>query len=54
VVGTGAHGAQPVMDEVRQQASHRGVKLLIVPTADAIEALRTQPESTNAILHVTC
>jgi hypothetical protein len=54
VVGTGAHGALPVMDEVRQQAAHRGVKLLIVPTADAIEALRTKPESTNAILHVTC
>jgi hypothetical protein len=54
VVGTGAHGALPVMDDVRQQAAHRGVELLILPTADAIEALRTQPESTNAILHLTC
>jgi hypothetical protein len=24
------------------------------PTASAIEALRTEPEHTNAILHVTC
>ena len=54
VVGTGAHGALPVMDDVRQQAAHRGVELLILPTADAAEALRTQPESTNAILHLTC
>jgi len=54
VVGTGAHGALPVMDEVRQQAAHRNVELLILPTADAIEALRTEPENTNAILHVTC
>ena len=54
VVGTGAHGALPVMDEVRQQAAHRDVELLILPTADAIEALRTETQSTNAILHLTC
>jgi len=54
VVGTGAHGALPVMDEVRQQAAHRDVELLILPTAEAIEALRTEPKSTNAVLHVTC
>jgi len=54
VVGTGAHGALPVMDEVREQAAHRDVELLILPTADAIEVLRTAPEGTNAILHVTC
>jgi hypothetical protein len=54
VVGTGARGALPVMDEVRQQAAHRDVELLILPTADAIEALRTEPDSTNAILHATC
>ena len=54
VVGTGAHGALPVMDDVRRQAAHRNVELLILPTASAIEALRTEPEDTNAILHVTC
>jgi hypothetical protein len=48
-VGTGAHGALPVMDDVGQQAADRDVELLILPTADAIEA-----KSTNAILHVTC
>ena len=54
VVGTGAHGALPVMDDVRQQAARRDVELLILPTADAIETLRTEPKTTNAILHLTC
>ena len=52
--GTGAHGSLPVMDDVKQQAADRNVELLILPTAAAIEALDTEPESTNAILHVTC
>jgi len=54
VVGTGAHGALPVMDEVKREAAHRNVELLILPTAAAIEALQTATEETNAILHVTC
>jgi hypothetical protein len=54
VVGTGANGAMPVMDDVRRQAAHRNVELLILPTAAAIETLHTEPEATNAILHVTC
>jgi len=54
VVGTGAHGALPVMDEVTREATHRNVELLILPTAQAIEALRTESEDTNAILHATC
>ena len=29
VVGTGAHGALPVMDEVRREAGHRNVELLL-------------------------
>jgi hypothetical protein len=42
------------MDEVRREATHRNVELLILPTAQAIEALRMESEDTNAILHVTC
>jgi hypothetical protein len=42
------------MDDVKRQAADRNVELLILPTAAAIEALDTEPESTNAILHVTC
>jgi hypothetical protein len=54
VVGTGADGALPVMDEVGREAVHRNVELLVLPTPRAIEALRMSPNDTNAILHVTC
>ncbi|MGH2589985.1 MAG: MTH938/NDUFAF3 family protein [Actinomycetota bacterium] len=54
VVGTGANGALPVMDEVKREATRREVELLTVPTSEAIRALRAGPKDTNAILHVTC
>jgi hypothetical protein len=54
VVGTGASGALPVMDEVRSEAIRRGVELVVVPTEQAIELLNRQPEDTNAVLHITC
>jgi hypothetical protein len=54
LVGTGANGALPVMDEVNQEAARREVALLIVPTSEAIRALQAEPKDTNAILHVTC
>jgi hypothetical protein len=54
LVGTGANGALPVMDEVKQEAARREVALLIVPTSEAIRALQAEPKDTNAILHVTC
>ena len=53
VVGTGT-GAMPVMEEVKAEAQRRKIELLIVPTAEAIEKLKRQPDRTNAILHVTC
>ena len=53
VVGTGT-GALPVMKEVIAEAKRRKVKLMILPTAEAIEKLKRQPDGTNAILHVTC
>ncbi len=53
IVGTGT-GALPVMKEVKNEARRRDVKLLILPTAKAIEELRKNPEDTNAILHITC
>lgn len=53
VIGTGG-GALPVMDAVKDEARRRKVKLLILPTAQAIVALQEQPEDTNAILHLTC
>ena len=53
VVGTG-EGALPVMDEVKREARRRKVKLLILPTEEAMELLNKGAEKTNAILHVTC
>ncbi len=54
VVGTGAGGALPVMDEVTAEAARRDVTLVTVPTPEAIQVLEDDPEDTNAILHVTC
>ncbi len=54
VVGTGAYGNLPVMEEVQRDAARRKVELLIIPTAQAVEVLKQQPDETNAILHVTC
>jgi hypothetical protein len=54
VVGTGAAGALPLTDELAQEAERRGVELIVVPTAQAIETLRSGARDTNAILHVTC
>ena len=53
VVGTGT-GALPVMKEVVRETKRRKIELLIVPTAQAIEALKKNPDETNAVLHVTC
>jgi hypothetical protein len=53
VIGTGT-GALPVMDEVKREAARRKIKLLILPTLEAIEELKRHPRDTNAILHVTC
>ena len=53
VIGTGT-GRLPVMDEVKHEAERRGIDLVILPTAKAIEILRKGPADTNAILHLTC
>ena len=54
VVGTGAHGNLPVMPEVQHEAERRKIKLLALPTIEALEVLEQDPKDTNAILHVTC
>ena len=54
VVGTGADGALPVMDQVREEARRRDVELVTLPTAQAIGMLAGAPADTNAILHLTC
>jgi hypothetical protein len=54
VIGTGAYGRLPVMEEVKQEARRRNVELLILPTAEAIKALEKEAKGANAVLHVTC
>lgn len=54
VIGTGAYGRLPVMDDVKREADERGVKLLVLPTAEAIAVLQRGGRETNAVLHVTC
>src|SRR5438477_12169343 len=54
VIGTGAYGRLPVMQEVKQEAQRRKIELLVLPTAEAVKALQKDPKGTNAVLHVTC
>ena len=54
VIGTGAYGGLPVMDDVKREAKDRGIKLVMLPTAQAIKVLEKDAKNTNAVLHVTC
>ena len=54
VIGSGAYGRLPVMQEVQREAERYKIKLLVLPTIAAIEVLKQNPKDTNAILHVTC
>jgi hypothetical protein len=53
VIGTGA-GGLPVMEEVKREAKRRKIKLLALPTTEAIEELKQRTGKANAIPHVTC
>jgi len=54
VIGTGADGRLPVQEEVTAEARRRKVDLIVLPTAEAIEALAEKSAGSNAILHLTC
>ena len=54
VIGTGETGGLYVMEGVRKEARRRGVSLVILPTAEAVEELRKDQRRTNAVLHITC
>jgi hypothetical protein len=54
MIGTGAAGALPVMQQVRDEARRRKVDLVVLPTAQALGALAESGAHTNAILHLTC
>jgi hypothetical protein len=54
VVGTGAYGRLPVMEDIKKEAQRRRIELLVAPTSEAIKALERDARNTNAVLHVTC
>lgn len=55
IIGTGADGALPVVDDVRAEAARRGVELVELPTREACRLLSdADPDETAAILHLTC
>ena len=54
VIGTGADGALPVMQDVWDEARRRKVDLVVLPTAQAIGVLTGTTKDTNAVLHLTC
>ncbi|HLQ60447.1 MAG TPA: MTH938/NDUFAF3 family protein [Candidatus Acidoferrales bacterium] len=54
VIGTGAEGGLPVMPEVLEEAERRGVRVLALPTADALSVLARRSREVNAVLHITC
>jgi len=54
IVGSGAYGRLPVMREVERETARHKIKLLVLPTTEAVKVLNREPKDTNAILHVTC
>ena len=54
VIGTGADGALPVMQDVRDEARRREIDLVVLPTAEAIDEMARASADTNAILRLTC
>ena len=55
IVGTGAHGALPVMDEVLAEGKRRGIEVITKPTVEACSLLEeVEAGQAYAILHCTC
>jgi hypothetical protein len=55
IVGTGAHGALPVVDEVLAEAKRRGIEVIAAPTLEVCKLLEdVKKGQAYAILHCTC
>jgi hypothetical protein len=55
IVGTGADGRLPIMDEVFEAAAQRHVEIVALPTDEACRLIDDlDPDDVNAVLHVTC
>jgi hypothetical protein len=53
VLEVASHSA-PVGKRAPELSRGSSVKLIVLPTAEAIEVLQKGPRKTNAVLHVTC
>lgn len=55
IVGTGAHGALPIMNDVLEEAAHRHIEVVAVPTEQACRLIsELHPQDVCAVLHATC
>jgi hypothetical protein len=54
IIGTGQSGALPVLDEVKAEAEKRGVRLVLLKTAEACRELERAGNGANAVLHLKC
>jgi hypothetical protein len=55
LIGTGAQGALPVMDEVIAEGKRRGIEVIAAPTTEACQLLQeVKKGQAYAILHCTC
>jgi hypothetical protein len=55
MVGTGAQGALPVMEEVVAEAKRRGIEIVAAPTSEVCKLLEdVKKGQAYAILHCTC
>jgi hypothetical protein len=55
IVGTGAHGGLPVMDEVLAEAKRRGIEVIAAPTLKVCQLLEdVKKGQAYAVLHCTC
>jgi hypothetical protein len=55
LVGTGAHGALPVMNEVLEEARRRGIEVIAASTPEVCKLLEeVKKGQAYAVLHCTC
>ena len=55
IIGTGAHGALPVTDEVLAEAKRRGIEVITAPTLEVCQLLKEAKKGrAYAVLHCTC
>ena len=55
IVGTGAYGKLPVMEELFEEAEKRGIKIISILTDEACKIISEKKDKNiHAILHVTC